>query len=122
MRNNSPDALYCPIIASNFAMGPPPPYGIDDPAASTEGAHTTAARQPSRDRRLRCDAAFAIEIFDMRVAPDVGRWCWSRLARRRHPEVLAAFGEPRRMRTQVHAAHPSRRRAKMRGSSRMTAC
>lgn len=70
MRNNSPVALYCPIIASNFAIGPPPPYGIDDPAASTEGAQTTAAMQAGSDRRLKRDAAVAAVVFDIRVNPD----------------------------------------------------
>src|SRR4051795_5986247 len=72
MRNNSPDALYCPIIASNFAIGPPPPYGTDDPSARADEVHSNVAMQPSRDRRPRCNAIVAIEIFDMRIAPHVG--------------------------------------------------
>src|SRR3954452_15475516 len=68
MRNGSPLALYCAMMASNFAIGPPPPQGADDPAASAAGAHISDATSAGSARQ-KSAAAVAAGIFGMRVNP-----------------------------------------------------
>src|SRR4051812_47050274 len=70
MRNGSPLALYCAMMASNFAIGPPPPHGCDDPAASAAGVQAMSASSAVSDRRAKRDAAVIAEMSGMRAAPD----------------------------------------------------